>query len=222
MKRFYSSIGKLSLAILAAVLLPTPAIFGQGYGIGGYDLASPADQIIAFDYNSTGKADHLLLYRPGTGIVWILANNNGSFTPVFASFNGIGGYDLKSTNDRIFALDYNSTGHMDHLVCYRPGAGIIYILANNGGAFYPVLTSTAGIGGFDLMTTSDIGFAYDANGDGRYDSIVFYRPGTHVAYVMTNEVNITGGFARTYLLRLRWPRTGPVRPGIFCRPADSF
>jgi hypothetical protein len=35
-------------------------------GIGGYDLKSPADRAFAFDYDSSGKLDHLALYRPGT------------------------------------------------------------------------------------------------------------------------------------------------------------
>jgi len=45
-----------------------------GSGIGGYDLASPADRVFAFDYTSSGKLDHLVLYRPGTGTIWILQN----------------------------------------------------------------------------------------------------------------------------------------------------
>ena len=43
-----------------------------GTGISGYDLADPADRAFAFDYNSSGKLDHLALYRPGTGTIWIM------------------------------------------------------------------------------------------------------------------------------------------------------
>jgi hypothetical protein len=43
-----------------------------GAGIGGYDLKSPADRAFAFDYDSSGKLDHLALYRPATGTMWIL------------------------------------------------------------------------------------------------------------------------------------------------------
>ena len=43
-----------------------------GSGIGGYDLRSPADRVFAFDYDGSGKLDHLALYRPGTGTIWIL------------------------------------------------------------------------------------------------------------------------------------------------------
>ena len=180
-------------------LAPAQQSTGPIYGIGGYDLASSADQVIAFDYNSSGKADHLVLYRPGTGVVWIIGNTNGTFGPVYASSDGIGSYDFQSPNDRMFALDYNSTGHLDHLVCYRPGSGVIYILANNGGVFSPVYQSNSGISGFDLMSTSDIGFAYDVYGSGRYDSMVFYRPGTGVAFVLNNTIQMTGGFTPTFV-----------------------
>ncbi len=53
-----------------------------GTGIAGYDLAEPADRIFAFDYNGSGKLDHLVLYRPGFGTIWILRNNNGTFSRV--------------------------------------------------------------------------------------------------------------------------------------------
>jgi predicted phosphodiesterase len=39
------------------------SIYKGGAGIGGWDLASPADQAFAFDYNSAGKLDHLVIYR---------------------------------------------------------------------------------------------------------------------------------------------------------------
>ena len=184
---FLRSLIHCLILALTSLVLFTPSLRAQSYGIGGFDLASPADRIIAFDYDGSGKADHLLIYRPGTGIVWILANSNGSFYPVYTSSNGIGGYDLKSPNDRIFALDYSGHGRLNYLVCYRPGSGIIYILQNNGGDFSAILESSSGIGGFDLMSTSDIGFAYDATLSNSYNSMVFYRPGTGVVYVIENS-----------------------------------
>jgi hypothetical protein len=106
---------------------------GAREGIGGYDLLSERDQIIAFDYNGTRKHDHLLLYRPGEGIVYILTNDRGTFRQVFNGGRaGIGGYDLLNEQDRIIAFDYNSTGRLDHLLLYRAGKGIVYILTNNG------------------------------------------------------------------------------------------
>jgi hypothetical protein len=43
-----------------------------GAGIGGYDLQRASDRVVAFDYNGSAKQDHLVLYRPGTGTIWIL------------------------------------------------------------------------------------------------------------------------------------------------------
>src|SRR5712692_4975205 len=109
-------------------------VYAQGFpgnGIGGYDLADPRDRVFAFDYNSSGKLDHLVLYRPGLGTLWILKNNAGAFSPVYAEGSpgtGIGDYDLASDADRAFAFDYNSTGKLNHLVLYRPGTGTIWIL----------------------------------------------------------------------------------------------
>ncbi|KAJ6629656.1 hypothetical protein B0H10DRAFT_2184266 [Mycena sp. CBHHK59/15] len=54
-----------------------------GIGIGGYDLKSTADCVFALDYNHVGKLDHLALYCPATGTIWILRNNNGNFEPVY-------------------------------------------------------------------------------------------------------------------------------------------
>ena len=106
--------------------------------IGGYDLMNTADQAFAFDYDGTGKLDHLVLYRPGRGAIFILKNSGGQFSSVYQQGdpgNGIGGYDLKSPADRVFAFDYDHRGDsknrlfaLDHLVLYRPGSGIIYMV----------------------------------------------------------------------------------------------
>ena len=50
-------------------------------GIGTYYLQSPDDQSIAFDYDSSGKQDHLVMYRPGDGIIYILKNRSVSSHP---------------------------------------------------------------------------------------------------------------------------------------------
>src|SRR5689334_11082983 len=170
---------------------PVYAQGDPGSGIGGYDLASPADQAFAFDYNHSGKLDHLVLYRPGAGAIYILANKGGTFTPVYAQGdpgNGIGGYDLKSTADRAFAFDYDSSGKLDHLVLYRPGAGAIYILQNGSdGTFTAVYADNDGIGGFDLASPADQGFAFDYNRTGKLDHLVFYRPGTGSIYILAEK-----------------------------------
>jgi len=110
-------------------------------GIGGWDLIRPADRAFAFDYDSSGKLDHLVLYRPGTGAIFILKNSGGQFASVYAQGDpgtGIGGYDLKDNRDQAFAFDYDSKGRLDHLVPYRPGTGTIWILNNSALNFAPV------------------------------------------------------------------------------------
>ena len=64
---------------------PVYAQGDPGNGIGGYDLKSAADRAFAFDYDGSGKLDHLALYRPGTGTIWILKNSGGQFSPVYSA-----------------------------------------------------------------------------------------------------------------------------------------
>lgn len=180
------------------------AVYAQGdpgNGIGGYDLKSPADLVFPFDYNSSGKNDHIALYRPGTGTFWILRNNKGTFTPVFQQGDpgqDIGGYDLKSTADRAFAFDYDSSGKLDHLVLYRPGTGTLWILRNNSGTFFPVYHQGdpgSGIGGYDLKSTADRAFAFDYNSSGKLDHLALYRPGTGTIWILRNN---NGNFFPVY------------------------
>ncbi len=184
------------LTVFASLLLSAPFLSAQnGTGIGDYDLKSPADLALSFDYNGTGAADHLIFYRPGTGVVYILANTNNTWTTVFSSTQGIGGYDLKSPDDRIIAFDYSGTGYKDHLVCYRPGTGIVQILANTNGVFAPVYQGVSGIGSFDMRSTADQLLAYDFNGNGLSNYLVAYRPGTGVVHILQNT---NGTFAPVY------------------------
>jgi hypothetical protein len=150
-------------------------VYQSDLGIGGYNLASPYDVIFSFDYNHSGKRDHLVLYRPGDRIVWILKNTNGVFTPVFQSTTGIGGYDLGGA-DRLFAYDYDHTGKLDHIVAHRQGGGIIWILKNVNGQFSPVYSSTHGIAGYAMSSYQDLGTAFDFEGSGKSDDLLFYNP----------------------------------------------
>ncbi|MDQ6613180.1 MAG: hypothetical protein M3083_00040 [Actinomycetota bacterium] len=80
---------------------------------------------------ATSKADHLVLYRPGTGVISMVKESRGLFSAVYAHADprpGIAGYDRKSPDDRVFAFDYASNGSIDHLVLYRPGNGVIWIV----------------------------------------------------------------------------------------------
>ncbi|CAM6121961.1 unnamed protein product [Calypogeia fissa] len=183
------------------VFSPVYAQGDPGYGIGGYDLRSRADRIITYDYDHSGKMDHIVLYRPGTGTIWILKNCYGIFIPVYRQGdpgNGIGGYDLRSPADRIFAYDYDSSGKMDHLALYRPGTGTIWILKNSNGNFSPVYAQGdpgTGIGGYDLLSRADTAFAYDYDGSGKKDHIALYRPGTGTIWILKND---NGVFSRVY------------------------
>jgi hypothetical protein len=183
------------------IFTPIVHVGDPGNGIGGYDLKSTADRAFAFDFDGSGKLDHLVFYRPGTGTVWILKNNHdGTFAKVFPQGNGnngIGGYDLLSPDDRLFAFDFAGTGKLDHIVAYRPGTGTIWILrSNHDGTFKAIVHEGApgnGIGGFDLKSTADRGFAFDWDATGRLDHLAFYRPGTGTIWVLRNNHDGTFG-----------------------------
>jgi hypothetical protein len=166
---------------------PEPLVLYRGEaGIGGYDLAETRDRALAFDFNSSGKLDHLVFYRPGGRTIWFLRNDGGTFTAINRGETILGNYDLADNRDRVFAFDYNSSGRLDHLVFYRPGPGDCRIFRNNGGTFTPVYTGM-GIGGYDLFDDRDRGFAFDYTGNGRLDHLVFYRPGTETIWVLRNN-----------------------------------
>ena len=186
-------------------------VFNPPGGIGSYNqasapdqviLASPADQVIAFDYNGTGDLDHLLCYRPGTGMISILAKEPGkvpgtmAFNSVFDSASGIGGWDLAGAADRIIAYDYNGTGHLDHLVCYRPGTGAIAIIQKNSddtfGHVYLQGDPGGGIGGWALAGPADRIIAYDYNGTGHADHLLCYQPGTGVVSIIEEQPQTPG------------------------------
>ena len=65
---------------------------------------------------------------------------DGSFSPIYWNdTDGIGGWDFSQFADRALAYDYDHSGRMDHVICYRPGCGGIYILKHDGmGTFNPV------------------------------------------------------------------------------------
>jgi hypothetical protein len=168
-----------------------PLLYQSAAGIGGYDLRGTGDQAFAFDYDSSGKLDHLVLYRPGTGTIWILKNSGGAFSPVYqmgAPGSGIGGYDLADPADQAFAFDYDITGKLDHLVLYRPGHNTIWILRNNAGTFEAVYRSDTGIRGYDLADPRDRAFAFDYNSNRRLDNLVLYRPGTGMIWILNSLV----------------------------------
>ncbi|WP_370614377.1 hypothetical protein [Mumia sp. Pv 4-285] len=170
-----------------------------GSGIAGFDLISSNDHVIAFDGASTGKLDHLLAYRPGTGIAQILKHDGDQpdgtpiYSTVYSGTNGIAGFDLTSTSDRVIAYDLEGTGKLDHLVLYRPGKGAVYIVrrdSQGGGqpftftAVYQQPQGGSGIGGFDLTEPQDRIIAFDAEKTGNLDHLLLYRPGKGIAFVL--------------------------------------
>ncbi|UBF29989.1 PQQ-like beta-propeller repeat protein (plasmid) [Kovacikia minuta CCNUW1] len=178
------------------------AIGGYSFDEQGTPLSGqPGNLGFAFDYDGSGKQDHLVFYRPGTGVISILKNQGGTFTQVYppsGGGTGIGGYDLSNSADRAFAFDYNGSGKQDHLVLYRPGRGIIYIIKNQSGTFTPVYQTGSvpnGIGGYDLQEPQDKGFAYDYDGTGKLDHLVFYRPGVGAIFILKNN---SGSFTTVY------------------------
>ncbi|MEV6964221.1 S1 family peptidase [Hamadaea sp. NPDC051192] len=153
-------------------------VFASTTGIGGYDLKGNADRILAFDYDHSGKVDHLVLYRPVARTVWILKHGAANtYTAVYNATTGIGGYNVGAAEDQLLAYDYDYSGKRDHLVAYRPGTGIVWILQHGtGNTFTAVVTSSTGIGGYNMLSTADriVAFDYDHSGGANY--LLAYRP----------------------------------------------
>lgn len=170
-----------------------------GEGIGGYNLRSIADRCFALDYNSTGKLDHLVPFRPGIGMISVLQNTAGIFTHVYQSISGIATYDILDPCDRALAFDYTSNGHLDHIVFYRPGHRIIYVIRRSQtDTFTTVLKSHDGIGGYDLASSDDRIFAFDYDHSGKQDHLVIYRPGAGIFCILRNDGHDTGTFTPVY------------------------
>jgi hypothetical protein len=170
----------------------------DGNGIGGYDFKNPADRAFAFDFDHSGKCDHLAVYRPGEGVFVILKNDGGNFRKVYEIFRqGIGGHDFMSPGDRAFAYDYDGTGRLDYIAAYRPGAGIFVVLKNNNGVFTKVFQNgSGGIGGYDFGNPADRAFAFDYSGSGAADHIAVYRPGQFSVFVILKNTN--GVFTKAF------------------------
>ena len=170
--------------------------YASANGIGGFKPAMAQDRIVAFDFLHTGKRDHLLIYRPGTGLVRIVQHKpDGSFATVFSSSTGIGGFDLAGANDQVIAYDYYHTGKLDTLVLYRPGQGAVFIVTRAAdGTMWPVYrTGTGGIGGFNLTSAQDRIVAFDHQHTGNPDHLALYRPGTGILWVVRHRPDDTFG-----------------------------
>ncbi|KAI9761890.1 MAG: hypothetical protein M1840_001543 [Geoglossum simile] len=169
-----------------------------GSGIRGFDFRSPRDRAFAFDNNHSGKLDYIATYQPGTGTFWIIKNDNGNFSAVYAQGspeNGIGGYGLTSTANSAFAFDYEHSGKMDYIVLYRPGNGTIWILKHDAVYQQGDPGNGMGVGGFDLSNTADSVFVSDSGSTGKQDYLVFCRSGFGIIWILENS---KGKFTAVY------------------------
>jgi hypothetical protein len=167
---------------------------------------STADRAFAFDYEHSGKLDHICVYRPGSGLFGVVEriskdNAPTAFNTVFkSSGNGIGGFDLKYSGDQVMAFDYDGSGKADHLVLFRPGHGVIYILEHVGNrneptGFISLYESGSGIGEnqgqhhnhYDLKGNTDRMFAFDFKGVGVADHVFLYRAGHGVIWILQKQ-----------------------------------
>jgi hypothetical protein len=113
---------------------------GNDWYLGGYaetatcDMSDPNDKAFAFDYSGEGFLDHVVVYRPGSGRIWILkvSSDNFHYEEKWASQKGIGGFELTDPRDLGLAFDYERRGRLDHLLFYRPGTGIVCIIKKVG------------------------------------------------------------------------------------------
>jgi hypothetical protein len=55
-------------------------------------LASAADKSFGLDFSSTGKQDHIVLYRPGAGAIFILNPARQAVVGVIDPGQSVGGY----------------------------------------------------------------------------------------------------------------------------------
>ncbi|MBE1874200.1 trypsin-like serine protease [Myceligenerans pegani] len=179
---------------------------GDGHldGIAGYDLARNDDQIVAVDYEGTGKLDHLLIYRPGPEKkYWVVKHReDGSYERVFHNSNaGIGPVPAQGTvllgraHDKVLAFDCHRTGKQDCIVVYRPGE----VDSDSESASYSVFERDPD-GGYQrihrqklgrLSLTADRMIMLDDEGSATGQHVVFYRPGagwvTIVPWVLDDD-----------------------------------
>jgi hypothetical protein len=175
---------------------------GVGSGSNNYNLTDTKDVIVPFDYYNTGKATELLIYRPGSGICWVMHNTapfgtTPNFVAVFKSYNGIGAapynYDLLSPSDIILPYDVLNTGIVDGILIYRPGTGILasYSHGPNDQTFNIFqflrngLYSQKYLGSqhYDLMSPNDRITPYDYGSTGTKQQVLIYRPGYGIAWM---------------------------------------
>lgn len=67
----------------------------------------------------------LNLHRPGEGTFWKAKQEGKEFVPVWTMpinrCGRVAGFDFMWRTDRAIAIDYNPTGKLDHVLCFRTG-----------------------------------------------------------------------------------------------------
>lgn len=171
------------------------AQYASGNGIGGFDMWDTRDRAVRLDFDGDNR-DDILMYRRGTGVVYVArSNGDGSYSNVFASGWGIGGYAMNGSNDQVLVFDYDGDNR-DDLFIYRPGWGVASVVRSNGdGTFTGVYHSVFGVAGYDLLSFSDQVLVFDHDGDNK-DDLLLYRPGDGATWVARS--NGDGSFAPAY------------------------
>ncbi|MGW7433959.1 hypothetical protein ACWGIN_31015 [Streptomyces sp. NPDC054861] len=93
--------------------------------------------------------------------------------------NGIGGYDLLRSQDRIIAFDFNGDGKEKQLLAYRPGNRTAWVVSRKRtpGGFKKTFSTDKGLPGYDLSSLDDQVVAYDYKGTKSANYLLAYRPG---------------------------------------------
>jgi hypothetical protein len=170
---------------------------GYGEGFYGFDFWDPKDRALVLDYDNNG-VDDLFFYRPGGGVAFVMrSNRDGTFTPVNASWSGIGGFDFWDSRDTALRIDYNGDGR-DDLLMYRQGTGVVYMARSNGdGSFTNVLASTSGLAGMPLTGANNRIVVGRINKDNR-DDLLLFQPGTGRVVVAMSNWNVDANFLTWY------------------------
>lgn len=168
-------------------------------GIAGCDLLSPADHIIALDFNRDGR-DDVLIYRPGLGYLWIAkSTGNGQFEAVYvvdnpsreSSSGFLGsqgsniGRNLLNPEGRLIAARLSGDGFRDDLIYVEPATGIVQYLESTGDGLYDSVGYTINrLNALDMRISSDSLSAADFSGDKR-DEIFNLNTSTGLVHLIS-------------------------------------
>ncbi|MFI2364595.1 S1 family peptidase [Promicromonospora sp. NPDC019610] len=168
-------------------------------GLGGFDFMGAGDRVVAFDFEHSGKQDHLLMYRPASNMVVVAKLDRGDvvdpdddvYRQVFRSTSGLGGYQL-TASDQIVAMDFDHDGQQDDLVIYRAGTGGSYTVVTHGeGDRFTMLQTLA----WSWLNTADARLVpFDFDRDGKVDELLAYRP-SHDQLAVVSRSGESNGFS---------------------------